>query len=180
MNSTSWDEARDEMIVGGQLHRYFQPVWHALAETGVPYTVGRQPAMGAVNAYPNTRPTYVHGSYRRDRVSGGGSHELADQGYREVCRFLQQVVLTGAALAEVLLRDGFPLRKLHVAGYPKLDPLFRGEVDGAGFWSGDGRIKVLYAPTHGGGSERWRNGNPDAPGARATSWWHRDQVAGLL
>src|SRR5690606_41642183 len=63
---------------------------------------------------------------------------------------------------------------------PKLDPLFRGEVDGAGFWSGDGRIKVLYAPTHGGGSERWRNGNPDAPGARATSWWHRDQVAGPL
>jgi len=180
MNSTSWDEGRDEMIVGGQLHRYFQPVWDALDELGVGYTVGRQPAMGAVNVYPNTRSTYVRGSHRYDRESVGVSHGLADKGYRQGYRFHRHLLLPGPAFQEVLLRDGFPMRKLHVAGYPKLDPLFRGEVDGAGYWSNDGRIRVLYAPTHGGGSERWRDGNPDKPGAKATSWWHRDQVAGLL
>src|SRR5690606_22351091 len=121
MNSTSWDEGRDEMIVGGQLHRYFQPVWDALAEMGVPYTVGRHTEVGAVNVYRHTRSTCVHGSYRRGRVSVWVSHGLADKGYRQGYRFPQHVLLPGPAFAEVLLRDGFPPRKLHVAGSPKFD-----------------------------------------------------------
>src|SRR5690606_6356180 len=73
-----------------------------------------------------------------------------------------------------------PLWKLYEAVYPKLDSMFRVEVDGAVFWLGDCRIKLLYASTHCVGTERWDNCNSDAPGARATSWWNRDQVAGLL
>ncbi|WP_017602346.1 glycosyltransferase family protein, partial [Nocardiopsis lucentensis] len=71
----------------------------------------------------------------------------------------------------------FPARKLHILGYPKLDPIFNGEVAAP---ERDERIRVVYAPTHGGGSERWPEGNPDAPGAGATSWWRRDEVIGLL
>lgn len=180
MNSTSWDETTDTMIVGGQLHRYFQPVWDALDAMGVGYTVGRQPARGAVNVYPNTRSTYRSGSQRYDRESVGVSHGLADKGYRQGYRFYRQVLLPGPAFWEVLRRGRFPERKLHIAGYPKLDPLITQEVDGSGVWSHDGRIRVLYAPTHGGGSERHRDGNPDKPGAKATSWWQRDEMAALL
>jgi hypothetical protein len=177
MNSTSWDETTDRMIVGGQLDVYLRPVWRALDSMGVAYTVGRQPAHGAVNVYPNNRRAYVRGSQRFDRESVGVSHGLADKSYRQHYRFHRHVLLPGPAFYDVLRRGRFPERKLHIAGYPKLDPLFNGEVAAP---ERDERIRVVYAPTHGGGSERWPEGNPNAPGAGATSWWRRDEVQALL
>ncbi|WP_165498693.1 UDP-N-acetylglucosamine--N-acetylmuramyl-(pentapeptide) pyrophosphoryl-undecaprenol N-acetylglucosamine transferase [Streptomonospora litoralis] len=177
MNSTSWDEQADTMVAGGQLDRYFRPVWDALEAMGVPYSVGRQPARDAVNVYPNNRSAYAPGSQRNDRESVGVSHGLADKGYRQQYRFFRHVLLPGPGFAEVLRRTRFPERKLHILGYPKLDPLLNHQVAGP---ERDDRIRVVYAPTHGGGSERWPEGNRAAPGAGATSWWHRDEVTALL
>lgn len=177
MNATSWDEQADTMVVGGQLYRYLKPVWDALETMEVPYSVGRQPARDAVNVYPNNRQAYTTGSQRCDRESVGVSHGLADKSYRQQYRFFRHVLLPGPAFHEVLRRTRFPERKLYVLGYPKLDPFFAGTV---AVPERDDRVRVVYAPTHGGGSERWPDGNPAAPGAQASSWWRRDEVTALL
>lgn len=179
MNSTSWDESADRMVVGGQLHCYFQPVWDALDDMGVAYTVGRQPARGAINVYPNNRRAYTSGAQRFDRLSVGVSHGIASKQYVSAhYRFFHRVVVPGQAHLDELRRARFPLRKVSVLGYPKLDPLFNGKVDGSGVYAEDGRVRVLYAPTHEGGSER--DSRPTAPGSRATSWNNRSKVLGLL
>uniref|UniRef100_UPI0012685ABA hypothetical protein n=1 Tax=Nocardiopsis lucentensis TaxID=53441 RepID=UPI0012685ABA len=85
LNDTSTDgpPMGGQLIPGSQLDRYFRPVWDALDSMGVAYTVGRQPAAGAVNVYPNNRRAYMPGSQRLDRESVGVSHGLADKGYRQ-------------------------------------------------------------------------------------------------
>lgn len=178
LNSTSMEGG--QLITGGQMHRYLAPVWDALDAMGVDYGVGREPARGAVNVYSNTRSTYERGSHRMDRAAVGVSHGIGCKGYRFGYRFHRWVIVPGSAHAEVLRRGRFPERKVQVLGFPKLDPIWRGEVTGEGVWADDGRVRVLYAPTHGGGSERHRDGNPGKPGAKATSWWHRDEVMALL
>jgi hypothetical protein len=167
------------LIEGGQLHRFFQSTWDALDAMDVAYTVGRQPAKGSVNVYPNNRRAYTPGSARLDRESVGVSHGIASKTYvSSHYRFFRHVIIPGQAHWDELRRVRFPARKINVLGYPKLDLLFRGEVDGSGVFGEDGRIRVLYAPTHEGGSER--NSRPTAPGSQATSWNQRDEVLALL
>jgi len=180
-NATSWDEESDRLIPGGQLSRYYGTVFDALKGLGVEYTVTRQPVRATVGVYPNGRDCYHRGSQRLHRISVGVSHGIASKHYlSSKHRQYDLVLVPGPAHKVELVATGCPRRKIYIAGYPKLDPLLRGEVNGSGVWTDDGRIRVLYAPTHGGGSERHAAGNRHAPGARATSWWHRDQVTRLL
>lgn len=177
-NSTSWDEATDKPVPGGQGDRYYATVLSALDSMGVPYTVGRQPLSGALNLYLSNRDRYTPDSSRMDAVSVHTSHGLADKRYREHAktRSFNHLFLPGPVFARLLISDRVPPWKLWVNGYPKLDPLFSAERT----TSDRGRVRVLYAPTHGGGSEAYTEGNRSAPGARATSWWDRDSLLELL
>lgn len=170
----------DSPIPGGQTHRYLQPVWDALQEMGVEFDVRRNPVGGALNVYTNNRETYPSQSQLRDGFSVHVSHGLASKGYRDhsKTRTYRHMFVPGDLQFREVVASGRPARKLEVAGYPKLDPLFsRRELT----YSRDpSRVRVLYAPTHGGGGEKYVEGNRNAPGARATSYWRRDEVLQLL
>jgi hypothetical protein len=178
-NDTSWDHDRDRLIPGGQGHRYLWPIFGALPEGRA--IICRQPRPGAVNVYMNHRDRYNRDAYRRERTSVLISHGIASKTYRSgtKARSYRHIVVPGPALYAEVLDSGVPAGKVHQLGYPKLDPIHRGEV--ASPWpERDGRVRVLWAPTHGGGSERYPDGNPEAPGAAATTWWHRGELLGLL
>ncbi|MCE7081150.1 hypothetical protein [Streptomyces sp. ST2-7A] len=180
-NATGWYRPpATGLIPGGQTDRLIAPV-HAHLTPGT-YSIGRQPQQGAVNVYLSTRDRYTAASERRDRASVLYAHGIASKGYRDWPRSKTFSVVTcpGPAHADEVMASGAPPSRIAIIGYPKLDPLFRGEVDDTGIWADDDRIRVLYAPTHGGGSERYRHGNRAAPGARATSWWNRHEVLSLL
>lgn len=170
----------DDPIPGGQTHRYLQPVWDALQELGVEFSIRRNPEAGALNVYTNNRETYPSQSQLRDGFSVHVSHGLASKGYRDhsKTRTYRHMFVPGDLQFREVVASGRPARKLEVAGYPKLDPLFpRRELE----YSRDpSRVRVLYAPTHGGGGEKYVEGDRNAPGARATSYWRKDEVLQLL
>jgi hypothetical protein len=179
-NETSWDDRRDQLIAGGQADRYLGPILAALP--GELAQIRRHPIPGPyVNVYMNHRATYREDSWRGERASVLISHGIASKGYRNGARALafSHVTVPGPSLYEEVLRSRVPKERVHQLGYPKLDPIHNGRIESP--WpERDGRIRVLWAPTHGGGSERHRDGNPNAPGAKATSWWHRDDLLALL
>ena len=179
-NSTGWDVEADRLVPGGQVDRLIGPVIEHLPEGS--YSVGRQPVEGAINVYLSNRDRYCYGSQRLDRWSVSYAHGIADKGYRlgaasSPRRRMDYITVPGPAHARGLRERRFPSGRIVEIGYPKLDPLFHATrtTRRAG-----GPIRVLYAPTHGGGSERHVHGNRNAPGAKATSWWHRDEVMRLL
>lgn len=179
-NSTSWDDQRDELIPGGQGDRYLRPILAALPEGRA--VVARQPRPGRshVNVYMNHRVIYDRQAGRGERYSVLISHGIASKTYRNGARAkgFRYVVVPGPALFAEVVGSGIPPSRVRQLGYPKLDPIHNGQVTSP--WpERDGRVRVLWAPTHGGGSERYPDGNRDAPGARATSWWHREELLGL-
>jgi hypothetical protein len=192
MNDTSWDSSG--LILGGQGDLYYRPVWEALDALGYPYTVDRQPRSHAVNVYLCNRDRYQRVAARQEVASVHTSHGIADKRYRDNVKTstFTHMVVPGPAFTRKIEASGgrrvtrwrnrfadsltFRGRRIVELGYPKLDPVFNDQIDGTDVWSMDGRTRVLYAPTHGGGSEAHRYGNRRAPGARATSWWNRDLI----
>lgn len=180
-NDTSWDRDAGALIPGGQGDRYLAPIVEALPADRV--VVSRQPRPGPehVNVYMNHRPIYDPTKWRRERFSVQISHGIASKTYRTRLKVkdFSFVVVPGPALHREVRVSGVSQRKLRMLGYPKLDPIHRGAV--ASPWPArDGRIRVLWAPTHGGGSERHPEGNRAAPGSAATTWWAREGLLGLL
>lgn len=166
----------DTLIPGGQTERYLESVWRSLEEAGVDYEVKRQPVSGALNIYTNNRDRYFSRSQTYDGFSIHVSHGLASKGYRDhfKTRTYRHIFVPGGHHRDEVLRSGAPARKLEVLGYPKLDELFSRR---AGEYSRDpSRIRVLFAPTHGGGGESFVEGNSNAPGARATAYWRKEEV----
>lgn len=178
LNDTSTDPD-GSLVIGGQLDRYMRPIWQALDEAGAEYTIGRQPRPGAVGVYPNHRDLYKAGSWYREHASVQISHGCADKAYRLAGNASTFTCMTapGPTLAESIIRSGVSPSRVRIAGLPKLDPIHRGQV--ASPWpERDGRTRVLWAPTHGGGGER--HPSRQAAGSAATTWWHRDQLLKLL
>lgn len=172
-NATGWNPAEHRLVPGGQVDRLIAPVLAHLPNGS--YTVSRQPTDGAVNVYLSNRDRYVDRSHRADRVGVSYAHGLASKGYRDWTRTkrFDYVTVPGPAHAREVIASGAPAHRVIEIGYPKLDPLFRGEITGP---PRDERIRVLWAPTHGGGSEEFIHGNRSAVGAAASSWWHRDEI----
>jgi len=178
-NATGWDVDTQALVPGGQVDRLITPITDHLPRGS--WTVARQPLAGAINVYLSNRERYLAGSRRFDRFGVSYAHGIADKGYRRGetsrNRRFDWITVPGPAHARGLRADRVPPARIITVGYPKLDPLFDApRVPRAK----DGPLRVLYAPTHGGGSERHVNGNPRAPGAGATSWWHRDEILALL
>lgn len=174
-NPTSWD---DGPIPGGMADCHIQPVIHHLAADD--YLLTNRPQPGHANLYYTHRSTY--GLDREPgRVSIFAGHGIADKVWRNAARMergrFDWVFTSGPAWTERLAAGGFPRRRILEVGYPKLDPIFQGSLPSSP--AGD-RIRVLWAPTHGGGGERHANTAP-APGHQsASSWWHRRTILDLL
>lgn len=172
-NETSWADGRP--IYGGMADRMVSPILDHLDD----YEIDRYPERGATNAYLSTP-----GVYGKSFVPGGVliSHGIADKNIRRGYRLEQfsHVVVPGPAFADRLLSTGVPARQIVELGYPKLDPLFRSQVNPR---QHDGRVRVVYAPTHGGGGELAHMNDTEPTGrksSRCTTWWERDKVLGLL
>lgn len=178
-NSTGWDDKTDSPIIGGQNDVMTTTTFEYLDNAGVEYTVSRQPRYGAINVYYSNRDRYVAGSRQYDFVSVLFSHGVADKRYYrdQKSRAFDYIMIPGFALHQTITQyQGVPYGKSLVAGVSKLDPLFHTQRPA----NTTGKIRVLYAPTHGGGGEQWTEGNRSAPGARATSWWYRDEIMDVL
>lgn len=179
-NATSWDTDLDRMIPGGMGDRMIAPILHYLDPDA--YTVGRMPEKGAVNAYLTT-PSVYQGGFIGGENAVLTSHGIADKNIRSNPRRVQHfrwVIVPGPKHTERLMSSGVQRRQIVELGYPKLDWLFtRPRIPRPP----GGKVRVLYAPTHGGGGET-KHMHDTAPSgsvaSRSTSWWHRDQVIAAL
>lgn len=176
-NSTGWDDQAGALVPGGMIDAYIAPILAHMPDGS--YVIERQPRRDAVNVYLATRGRYLQGRREIGRIGVMISHGIADKSYRQGLKANTYHWLTspGPAYTQRFTTGGFPGSRIRELGYPKLDPLFQGLIEAP---VRDGRIRVVWAPTHGGGGERYVNGNRQAPGAGATSWWHRDKVLSLL
>lgn len=172
-NIISWD---DGPVPGGMADRMVGPIFPHLPT----YEVDRWPQRGRLNAYLSMPSVY------EDRFIPGGvlvSHGIADKGIRVGAKLRDSfayVTVPGPAYAERALETGYPASRIVELGYPKLDPIFQGLVEPL---PRDDRIRVVYAPTHGGGGERLHLNDTAPPAitaARRTSYWFRDEVTKQL
>ncbi len=178
-NSTGWDELEDAPLVGGQNDSMTTSTFEYLQAAGVEYTVSRQPRYGAINVYYSNRDRYVAGSRQYDFVSVLFSHGVADKTYyrHRKSQHFDYIMIPGFSLLETITTyQGVPHGKSLVCGVSKLDPLYHAQRPS----NLTGKIRVLYAPTHGGGGEQFTEGNRSAPGALATTWWYRDEILDVL
>lgn len=85
------------------------------------------------------------------------SHGIADKNYRnyESIKDFDFVCTSGPLWTKKYLEQGVTRSRILEIGYPKLDPLFNGEIKPAPKTTD--KIRVLWAPTHGG----THSGKPD-------------------
>lgn len=118
----------------GILDSLIDPIQHHLPESKRLNRV----IPGAINV------TFFVGSKRRQVFI---PHGIADKNYRNAnkLKLFNYVVVSGYAWVNRLVNQGFPLSRIFVGGYTKLDPLFQGK------YKKTSRTKplILYAPTHG-------------------------------
>ena len=112
-------------------------------------TVSENPESEAVNVHFFNEP-----SYRTNKVSGCEgvhvfmSHGMGDKQWRDGPQvdYFDFVFVSGPRWMEKLTRQGIPAKRIRVAGFPKLDPLFQGNIHKTNY---DKKV-ILYAPTHSG------------------------------
>ena len=174
-NRSSWDAETSTVLPGSMCDLINGPVIAELAKRGIECSVGREPIDGALNMYSSARSAF---DYPRpvDEVSVLMSHGIADKGIRtKLCREFDYTIAPSPMHQRPLV-NRIGADRAPILGYPKLDPLLRGEVEPL---PRDDRIRVLYAPTQGGGGERKHfddQADPGIPASRRTSWWRRDEI----
>lgn len=176
-NPTSW---ADGPIAGGMADCLVQPI---LPHLQAGYEITDYPTPGNVNVF------YAHRArYGKPPPRPGGSpsvfvsHGIADKNWRNGSRVRGQfdwVFVSGPLWTARMHHTHFPAERTVEVGYAKLDPIFNGDIAGT---PTDGRIRVVWAPTHGGGGERARHAttSPGTPGSKTTTHWHRDTLLALL
>lgn len=178
-NGSSWDDAADAPLPGSMADRMVSPILEHLGE-GV--SIDRWPADPAdtVNVYLSM-PSVFPGRF----VKGGVhlAHGCADKRIRVAAKLRDHFawcVSPGPVFTARMVESGYPREQIAELGYPKLDPLFRGEVPMTHLR--DERTRVVVAPTHGGGGER-NIGRVDPPahsGKTRTSWWRLGELLAQL
>jgi CDP-glycerol glycerophosphotransferase (TagB/SpsB family) len=98
------------------------------------------PRKGRVNV------CFFHGD-RKKKGKVFISHGIADKNWRDAKKVkgFDYVFVSGPLWVDKLTRQRLPGDKIIVAGYAKLDPIFRGEIKRR---PGD-KKRILWAPTHG-------------------------------
>lgn len=188
-NPTSWDFDADALVPGGMADCLVQPI---LPHLEVASEIGYLPKERHTNVYYAHRAKYTAKDANGRRhavprpfgeravfVSHGVADKMWRQGHRLTKGHFDYVFVSGPAWTERMQVTGFSGEIVEV-GYAKLDPLFSGEV--APLRPHDGRIRVVWAPTHGGGGEPYRNAteSPGTPGSRCSTWWDRAEILQLL
>lgn len=168
-NPSSWDRERDAPWPGGMVDCLVRPI---LPHLSAPWRLSGLPQPGSVNVYYSHRRLY---RARREpgRVSVFVSHGIADKNWRSAAKVGDQfdyVCVSGPAWSERMVAGGLSRSRILEVGYAKLDPLFD-----APRVPGDGRIRVLIAPTHGGGGESSLTGR-----SRRTAWWSVGDLVDLF
>lgn len=173
-NPTSWNDETDSPWPGGMADALVQPILAHLDPAE--YRVTRWPADDTVNVYYTHRR--VQGVEEEPGpVSVFVSHGIADKRWRNADRMrfrFDWVFVSGPAWSVKLAAEGLDPERIVEVGYAKLDPLF----DGVRTPPADDRLRVLWAPTHGGGGEGTTQPRR-RPRAR-TSHWHVADIVGRL
>lgn len=174
-NPTSWRDGKP--IPGGMADRLIRPILEGLHPTDL-RDCTNQPLPHKVNCYFTFRRTYGLSEGPVGETSVFISHGIADKVWRNTRKVIDfdYVFVSGPAWTERLRATRFPPERIREVGYTKLDPIFQGRIPQP---ERDGRVRVVWAPTHGGGGE----GRADIPRPTATSassWWHHDEILKLL
>lgn len=179
-NNVSWDPADDAPIPGGMADRLVAPILEHLES---PYEIARIPAANRVNIYYSHRRSYkgTPATVRQQETGVFISHGIADKAWRDqVGNSYEHIFVSGPGWSSKMIGFKCPIHRLVEVGYAKLDPIFNGQIEAP---ERDGRIRVVWAPTHGGGSEA-RAFAPDRPADRPnawrSTWWDREQILALL
>lgn len=179
LNNVSWDPADDAPIVGSMADRLIAPILEHLT---APYELARTPEAGKVNVYYSHRSSYpnVPGTMQQSETGVFISHGIADKAWRDqVGNSYNHVFVSGPGWSAKMIGHHCPIHRLVEVGYAKLDPIFNGQVEAP---ERDGRIRVVWAPTHGGGGERraFAETRPNVANAWRSSWWDREQILAML
>ncbi len=175
-NRTSWDR-RGIPVPGGMADAIVRPIIEHLGDH--PYEIARNPREDAVNVYLAHRSQYVPAV---GETAVFISHGIADKNWRSGSRVAKEfafIFVSGPAWTQKMRHDGLMAHRILEAGYPTLDPIFQGKLPKP---KPDRRIRVVWAPTHGGGGEKSAlSGKPPKTfGAKVTTHWRRQEILDLL
>lgn len=146
-NPTSWRD--DAPVPGGMADALVQPILPHLTS---PYEFADTPEAGRVNVYYAHRAKYANKHPRRE-FGVFVSHGIADKRWRDGARLRGQfgaVFTSGPAWTEKTRRTRYP-GPIYEVGYTKLDPIFQRKI--RPLRRKNGKVRVVWAPTHGGGGE---------------------------
>lgn len=175
-NPTSWD---DGPIPGGMADRLIRPI---LPHLDIPHLFTGCPQPGHVNVHYTFRHTYGLDQPPANETSVFVSHGIADKAWRNQrkVQVFDWVFVSGPAWTRRMVLDGYKPDRVCEVGYTKLDPIFNGNIPST-WGERDGRIRVVYAPTHGGGGEKFANSTvPPGTGPRRTTHWDQNLILSLL
>lgn len=161
-------------LPAGQASRLVEPIVEHLDDAE--WSIGPQPVENAVNVYFSHRGVYH--KVRRE-VGVFVSHGIADKRWRDtVTPYYRATFVSGPAWTIRLLEHGAQQHTIFEVGYAKLDPLYARRAARPL----NGKPVAVWAPTHGGGGNAFAFAEepPNTIYAARSSWWHRDQILGLL
>lgn len=181
-NPTSWNEELGEPVPGGMADCLIKPILPHLESD---YILTDRPLPGHANVYYTFRRTYrLQGKPAGER-SIFVSHGIADKNWRNSNKVggssgFNHIFVSGPAWTYRLKVSNVNKRRIIEVGYTKLDPIFNGEIEDAWPKESEGKIRVLWAPTHGGGGEGKAQISNAKAGARRSTHHHRELILDAL
>jgi len=178
-NPTGWDRRSGRPVVGGMTDCLVQPI---LEHLDAPYVLSNQPQPGMVNVYYSHRRKYgVAGRLVGERAVFV-SHGIGDKNWRNGQRVGKEfdfVFVSGPAWTSKMVAERVPNHQIVEVGYTKLDPVAQQLLPRP---AASTRVRVVYAPTHGGGGEHAHGmpGDPTSHASRLSSHHSRHHIVDLL
>lgn len=176
---TSWDDDKDCVRPGSASDLICREIQRHMPDGS--YSVGREPLPDRINIYTSTRPAFNADVRDSERLSILLGHGCADKNIwtRHSPEF-DHVITPGPMHTDLVMRGGVPASRIFEGGYPKLDPIYNGEIQAAPIE----QPIVLWAPTHGGGGDMLHFDDKTPPrgvlATKRTSWWRRDELLRTL
>lgn len=181
-NPVSWNADEAAPVPGGMADALVQPILKHLES---PYELVRLPKPGGVNVYYSHRRDFVGhpGNIRDQEIGVFVSHGIADKAWRDkVGGSYEHVFVSGPGWSAKMLVNHCPMHRIVEVGYAKLDPLFTGPGGDPIRNERSDKIRVLWAPTHGGGglARAFATEPTNTIHARRSSWWSREEIVAML